>query len=155
VDDAVNLGVLGKDVVERGLVGDIDLMEDGPAAAEQLDAVEGGDGRVVEVVDDDDLVAVLEQGQRREGANVSGSAVWFRRERRPPGRLAQAWRCGAPVVVRRRCIMQADRNGTLSGGDSGGEGTAGRAARKPASVHSCNVHGANSAARPESWRLTR
>ena len=41
VDDAVDLGVLGKDVVKGGLVRDVDLVEDGAAAADELDAVDG------------------------------------------------------------------------------------------------------------------
>lgn len=73
MDDAVNGRVLGEDVVEGLLVGDVDLVEVGATAAEQLDAVEGNLGRVVQAVDDDDIVAVLEEGQRRERANVARS----------------------------------------------------------------------------------
>ncbi|KAJ6444934.1 LOW QUALITY PROTEIN: putative quinone oxidoreductase [Purpureocillium lavendulum] len=73
VDDAVDGGVLGKDLVEALLVGDVDLVEGGPATAEKLDAVEGDLGRVVEAVDNDDIVAVLEEGEAREGANVAGA----------------------------------------------------------------------------------
>ena len=40
VDDAVNGGVLGKDLVEALLVGHVDLVEVGTAAAEKLDAVD-------------------------------------------------------------------------------------------------------------------
>ena len=40
VDDAVDLGVLGKDVAEGGLVRDVDLVERGAAAADELDAVD-------------------------------------------------------------------------------------------------------------------
>ena len=75
VDNAVDLGVLGEDGVESGLVSDVDLVEDRAAAADQLDAVEGDLGRVVEAVDDDDIVAVLEEGEGREGPNVARTAA--------------------------------------------------------------------------------
>lgn len=75
VDDAVNGRMLGEDSVEGRLVRDVDLVEVGTAAADELDAVEGHLGGVVEVVDNDDVVAVLEQSERREGANVAGPAV--------------------------------------------------------------------------------
>src|SRR5699024_3480513 len=75
VDDAVNGGVLGKDLVEAFLVGHVDLVEVWAAAAEELDAVEGNLGRVVEVVDNDDIVAMLEEGEGGEGTNVAGATV--------------------------------------------------------------------------------
>lgn len=41
VDDAVNLGMLGEDIVQRCLVGDIGLVEDWSFATDQLDTVDG------------------------------------------------------------------------------------------------------------------
>ncbi|GJC78324.1 hypothetical protein ColLi_01162 [Colletotrichum liriopes] len=64
VDDTVNLGVLLEDLIEAGLVGDVNLVEVGALAAQELNAVDGDLGRVVEAVDNDNIVAVLEQ---REG----------------------------------------------------------------------------------------
>ena len=75
MDDAVDGRVLLEDGVERRLVRYVDFIEKGPLAAEELDAVEGHDGRIVEAVDDDDVVAVLEEGERREGADVAGSSA--------------------------------------------------------------------------------
>jgi hypothetical protein len=75
VDDIVNVGVVGKDLLESLLVGDVGVVEDGSLAADGLNAVEDLLGRVVEVVDDDDLVVGLEQGQGCEAADVSGSTV--------------------------------------------------------------------------------
>ena len=75
VNHAVNVGILLKDAVERSLVGDVKLDELGPLAADQLDAVDDLFGRVVQVVRDDDLVAGLEEGQGREGANVAGATA--------------------------------------------------------------------------------
>jgi hypothetical protein len=74
VNDGVNGGVLGEYIVKGLLVGDVDLVELGAAAADELDAVQSDLGRVVEVVDDDDVVAVLKENQRRERANVARSA---------------------------------------------------------------------------------
>ncbi|KND92431.1 putative quinone oxidoreductase [Tolypocladium ophioglossoides CBS 100239] len=75
VNDAVNCRVLGKHVVKGLFVGHVDLVKVGPAAAEQLDAVDGDLGRVVEADDNDDIVAVLEQREGGEGANVA-RATW-------------------------------------------------------------------------------
>lgn len=71
MDDTVDGRVLGKDLIEALLVGHIDLVEDRSAATQKLNAVEGHLGGVVQAVDDDDIVAVLEQGQGGEGANVA------------------------------------------------------------------------------------
>lgn len=75
VDDRVDGRVLLKDLVERLLVGDVGLVELGAATADELNAIEGHLGRVVEVIYNHDIVAVLEQGKRREGANVAGATV--------------------------------------------------------------------------------
>lgn len=73
MDDTVNLRVFGKDLIEGLLVGDVDLVESGAAAAQKLNAIEDNLGRVVEAVDDDDIVAVVEEGERGEGADVARS----------------------------------------------------------------------------------
>lgn len=75
VDDTVDGGVLGKHLVQGLLVGDVDLVEVGSAASQQFDTVEGHFGRVVEAVDNDDIVAGIKQGQSREGANVARSTA--------------------------------------------------------------------------------
>lgn len=75
MDDAVNLGVLGEDLVESGLVCDVGLVELWSLAADELDAVQGHLGGVVEVIDNHDLVAVLEQGEGCEGSNVTGTTA--------------------------------------------------------------------------------
>ena len=73
VDDRVNLRVLRKDGVQGGLVRHVGVVESGTAAAYQLNAVHGLDGRVVEVVDNDDVVAADEQLEGGERANVARS----------------------------------------------------------------------------------
>ena len=46
VNDAVNGWVLGEDFIEALFVGDVDLVEQGAAAAQKLDAVKGDLGGV-------------------------------------------------------------------------------------------------------------
>jgi hypothetical protein len=71
VDDIVNVWVLGEDLVERGLVCDVAFVEGRSLAADELDAIDDLLWRVVEIVDDDDLVVGLKKGEGREGANVA------------------------------------------------------------------------------------
>jgi hypothetical protein len=66
VDDTVNGWVLVEDLIESLLVGDVDGVEPRTAATESLNTVEGDLGGVVEAIDDDNIVAVLEQGQGGE-----------------------------------------------------------------------------------------
>lgn len=75
MDDVVNVGVLLEHLVERGLILDVELVELWLLAADELDAVDDLLGRVVEVIDDDDLVAGLEEGKRCERANVAGTTA--------------------------------------------------------------------------------
>jgi len=73
VDDIVNIRVLLEHLVQGLLVGDIERIVLGSLAADQLDAVQDLVGRVVEVVDDDDLVVGLEESERGERADVAGA----------------------------------------------------------------------------------
>lgn len=75
MDNAVDIGVRLEDLVEASLVGDINLVEGRALLGDQLDAVQNDLGRVVETVDDDDLVAVLEEGHGGEGADVAGATA--------------------------------------------------------------------------------
>ena len=75
MNDTINGRVLGKDLIEALVIGHIDLIEVGAAAAQQLNAVEGDLGGVVEGVDDDDVVAVLEEGEGGEATNVAGATA--------------------------------------------------------------------------------
>jgi hypothetical protein len=62
VDHVIDVWVLLEDLVQRSLICDIDLVEGGPLAADELDAVYDFLGGVVEVVDDDDLVIGFKKG---------------------------------------------------------------------------------------------
>jgi hypothetical protein len=75
VDNAVDVGMRSKDFVQCLLICNIDFVEVWSLAAEKLDAIEGDFGGVVQAVDDHDLVAMLEEGQRGEGPNVAGTSV--------------------------------------------------------------------------------
>lgn len=75
MNDTVDFRVGGKDTIQRSLISDVDLVENGPPATNELDSVHGDGGRVVEVVYNDDIVALLQQGKRRERADVARAAV--------------------------------------------------------------------------------
>jgi len=77
MDDTVDIGILSKDFVQCLFVCDIDMVEVWSLPAEQLDAVEGDFGGIVETVDDHDLVAMLEESERGEGSDVTGSSAQF------------------------------------------------------------------------------
>jgi hypothetical protein len=74
VNDTVDLGVRREDAIERGFIGYVCIVEGGALAADELDAVDGDLGGVVEVVNNDDIVVVLEERERRERANVAGAS---------------------------------------------------------------------------------
>lgn len=81
MDNTINVGMGSKDLVQCLLICDVDLVEVWSLAAEELDAVEGDFGGIVQAVDDHNLVAMLEEGERGEGAYVTGSteskvSVW-------------------------------------------------------------------------------
>lgn len=75
MDDAIDLGVLIENLVQGGLVRDVHLVELWSLAADELDAVESHLGRVVEVIDNHHLVAVLEEGKGGERANVASATA--------------------------------------------------------------------------------
>ena len=75
MNDAVNVGVGLEDLVEGGLIGDIQLGELGLLAGDQLNALQGFGGGVVQIVRDDNLVASLEKSEGGEGANVARSTI--------------------------------------------------------------------------------
>lgn len=75
VDDAVNVGVRSKHLVEGSFVGDIHLSEVWPLSGDQFNAIEDLCGGIVQVVGNDDLVASFKKGQGREGPNVTRSST--------------------------------------------------------------------------------
>jgi hypothetical protein len=74
MDHRVDLGMFLEHGIQRLLVRDIDIVEDGLAATDELDAVQDLLRRVVEVVDDNDVVARDEKLQAGEGADVARSS---------------------------------------------------------------------------------
>ena len=96
VNDIVNVGVLLKDLVEGSLVGHVALVKRGALAADELDAVDDFGRRVVEIVDNDDLVVCLEEGKGREGANVAGTTVRWSVSIVVVGKCMAGWRGSVP-----------------------------------------------------------
>lgn len=88
MNDTVNGRVLGKDLIEGLLVGDIDLVEVGAATGDELNSVEGNLGRVVEVIDDNDIVAVLEEGEGSKATNVASATE---RDEASAKAVSQGW----------------------------------------------------------------
>jgi hypothetical protein len=62
VDYAVNGGVFIKYPVQGSFVGDIDIVEGWPPAAEQLYPIHGNCRGVAKVVDNHDIISMLEKG---------------------------------------------------------------------------------------------
>lgn len=71
MDHTVNVRVLLEDLLHRALVGDVERVEERALAADQLDPIHAFLGRVVETVDNDDLVAGLQERESSERANVA------------------------------------------------------------------------------------
>ena len=75
MDDAVELGMFDKDLLECFLVGDIDLVEGWSLPAEEFDAIKGDFGGIVQAVNNHHFISMLEEGKGSERANVAGSSV--------------------------------------------------------------------------------
>lgn len=75
MDDIVDVRVLLKHLVQLLLIGDIQRVVLGPLAADELNTVEDLIGRVVEVVDDDDLVVGFEERESSERPNIAGATM--------------------------------------------------------------------------------
>lgn len=75
MNDTVDRGVLGKDLVDGLLIGDVGRVEVRSTATEDLYAIKGDLGRVVEAVDDDHIVTVFEEREGGEGANVASATA--------------------------------------------------------------------------------
>lgn len=75
MNDTVDVWMVIKDLVDGSLIAHIDIVEVGPLAAYQFDAVERFFGRIVEIVEDNDFVVCLEQGKGSERANVAGATT--------------------------------------------------------------------------------
>ncbi len=74
MDDIVDVGVGGEDFVEGFLVGDVagDVLRF--LAGDEFDTAEDFLGGVVEIVDYDDFIVGLEEGEGSEGAYVARAA---------------------------------------------------------------------------------
>lgn len=57
MNDTIYVGILLEDLVKSAVIGNIDIVETRPLAADQLDTVDSLLGRIVKIVSDDDFVA--------------------------------------------------------------------------------------------------
>ena len=73
MNDAVNIGMFREYIVESLLVPDVKTDEVWSFAADEFYAVNDLLGRIVEIVDNDNLVPSFEEGEGSEGANVAST----------------------------------------------------------------------------------
>lgn len=66
-------------------------MEDRSLSGDELDAVESNFGRVVEVVYNDDLIAMLDESESSEGSDVSCTTIYLESQLLILGHL-EKWR---------------------------------------------------------------
>lgn len=78
VNHAVYGGVFVEERIESLLVCDRQILKGGSLSTQKLDAIDGLDRGVVEIVGDDDFIAGLEQGKGSERPNVASSAGYDR-----------------------------------------------------------------------------
>lgn len=71
MNDIVNVRMLVENLVESCLIGDVQLIEGRPLSADELDAVHDLFRRIVQIINNDDLVIGLEKSESGEGANVA------------------------------------------------------------------------------------
>lgn len=75
VDDAVDVWVLREDFIKGRLVGDVHLVECRALASDELDAIEAFLRGIVQVVDDDDVVASFLKSDDSVRANIAAAAI--------------------------------------------------------------------------------
>lgn len=75
MNHTVNGRVLGEDLIDGLLICDVDLVEGGAATAEELNSVQRNLRGVVEVVDNHNIVAVLEESEGGEATNVASATA--------------------------------------------------------------------------------
>jgi hypothetical protein len=60
-----------KHLLKSSFVCDVDFVEIGSFPANELNAIQGDFGGIVEIIYNDDFVAVFEKSKRRERSNIS------------------------------------------------------------------------------------
>jgi hypothetical protein len=75
VDDAVDIGIFREDLLQSLLICNVDLVEIWSLSAQEFNAIERDYRRVIQTIDDDDFIAMLEESERSEGANIAGASM--------------------------------------------------------------------------------
>jgi hypothetical protein len=75
VDDIGDVGVLGKDVIQLLFHSYVGIVQLWPNPSQQFNPIDGFAGRVGEIVNNDNFVSRLNQGQNCKGANVARAAT--------------------------------------------------------------------------------
>ena len=74
MDHTVNIRMRLEDLVEVLLFPNVDIVELRSLARDKLNSIDCFFGRIEQVVNNNDLVASLEEGKRREGPNVAATS---------------------------------------------------------------------------------
>ena len=75
MDDTVNVGVFLENLVKSAIIGDIELIEIRPLAANQFNPVDDFFRGIVKTVGDDDFVTSFQECQGGEGSNVPSASA--------------------------------------------------------------------------------
>lgn len=75
MDHAVNIRVFLEDLVETSLLGDINIVELGPLAADELDTVDGLLRSIIQIVRDHDFVVCLQESECGERTDVTAPST--------------------------------------------------------------------------------
>lgn len=86
VDDGIYFWVFLENAIQGGFVRHVGLVKGWPLATDELDAVQSLFGRVVEVVEHNDIVAGNQKFKDGKGTDVARSAAQASRQRCPLSR---------------------------------------------------------------------
>jgi hypothetical protein len=75
MDNAVDIGVRSEDLVKRGFISDIDVVICRSSSCQQFNAANDFLGGIVLIVNNDNLIACLDESYCGEGANIARSTV--------------------------------------------------------------------------------
>lgn len=75
MDHAVDIRIRGEDLVKRGFIGDVNVVVGRSSAGQQFNAANDFLGRIVLIVNDDNLVASFDEGYGGEGTNIPRSTI--------------------------------------------------------------------------------
>jgi hypothetical protein len=76
MNDTVDAWVIAENLVEGCFICDVDFVESWSFAADELNAIQCDNRRVVKTVDYNDFVVILEKGEDSEGSDISCTTAY-------------------------------------------------------------------------------